>query len=210
MPFFMTINLKIQTQQIVDALNEVYNIEELLRNHSIVYPQKCRSDADLLLLCEKYLEKDIRVMTHETQWDGGSIVAFIVTYQTYFDICLLDGMNHCHQTFALCKELFHTIIQNAEFRSIDFENTIDECYAGGSLSGIAASEYTAEIAAMEYLFPFKDRLKIVQQETIDFDAVAQEYKIPRLRIEKYLTPFRMETLKKCYSASSYAKVVETV
>ena len=147
-------------------------------------------------------------MTHDTQWDGGSISAFIVTYPTYYDICLLGGMNFCQQKFALCKELFHTIIQNAEFQSIDFENTIDECYAGGSLSGTAASEYIAEIAAMEFLFPFKDRLKIVEAGAIDFDAVAKEYRIPRLRIEKYLTPFRMDTLKQCYSASSYALCIK--
>lgn len=204
----MTIKLQIQTQQIIDALNEVYNVEELLKNHSRVYLQKNRSDADLLVLCQKYLNKDIRVMTHDTQWDGGSIAAFIVTYPTYYDICLLDGMNFCQQKFALCKELFHTIIQNPEFQSIDFENTIDECYAGGSLSGTAASEHIAEIAAMEYLFPFKDRLKIVAAGEIDFHAIAQEYRIPRLRIEKYLTQFRMDTLKKCYSASSYAPFID--
>ena len=202
MPFFMT-QIKLQTQQIIDALNEVYNVEEILKLHFRSYYDDDRSDQDLLDLCKIYLGKDIRTHVHNTPWDKGAIIAFVVTYPEYFDICLLGELNYCHAKFALCKELFHTIIQNPEFQSIDSDSTIDACAAGGSLNGIAGSEFVAEIAAMEYLFPFKQRKLIFEQGNIDFDAVAEKFKVPRLLVEKFLTPFRMETLTHCYNKSSY-------
>jgi len=194
----------ISKQNIVDALNEVFNIEELLKNHYRFYYEANRSDADLLHICQKYLGKKINVLTHETPWDGGSILAFCITYDDYYDICLLDKMNYCHNKFALCKELFHTIISNPEFQSIDVSNTINTCITGGSLTGAASSEFLAEIAAMEYLFPYTKRLHYVSSgDLIDYDEIAYTHRIPRLLIEKYLTKPRMDGLSSCYTESSY-------
>jgi hypothetical protein len=80
---------------------------------------------------------------------------------------------------------------------------------GGKLSGGASQEFIAEIAAMEYLFPFKERIKIYKQGNIDFDAIATEYKIPRLMVEKFLTKYRMQSLQVCYKESAY-KIDETI
>jgi hypothetical protein len=200
----MTKTRTLPKQQIIDALNEVFNIEELLVNHYRSFQTSNRSDADLLDICSRYLGKRINTLTHQTPWDGGSILAFIVAYEDYYDICLLDGMNYCYNKFALCKELFHVVIENAEFQSIDSDSNINQCVTGGALSGGASSEFVAEIAAMEYLFPFKKRLDILSQnQQIDFEAIASEYRIPRLLVEKFLTKFRMDTLSCCYIESSY-------
>ena len=209
MPSFFMTQTTLPKQQIIDALNEVYNINELLKNHYRSFHTKNRSDADLLDICTRYLQKKINLKKHLTPWENGAILAFIVSYEAYYDICLLDGMNYCHNKFALCKELFHIVIENPEFQSIFSDETIQECVTGGKLSGGASQEFIAEIAAMEYLFPFKERIKIYKQGNIDFDAIATEYKIPRLMVEKFLTKYRMQSLQVCYKESAY-KIDETI
>lgn len=196
-------HLTLPKQQVVDALNEVYNIQELLQQNYGSYHSKNRSDADLLDICKKYLQKNINTFVHDTPWDDGSILGFFVAYPDRYEICLLNGMNYCYNKFALCKELFHIVIENPEFQSVNFEYTINKCVNGGALNGADSNEYVAEIAAMEYLFPFKNRVEIYKSGNIDFEKVAMDYRIPRLLVEKYLTDYRMKTLAECYKASSY-------
>ncbi len=195
--------LYIPKQDIVDALNEVFNIQELLKGHYRSFDHHNKSDADLLDVCTRYLGKKIRTYTHNTPWDKGSIVAFNVAYEDYYDICLLGELNYCYSKFALCKELFHVIIDNPEFQSIDYGTRINQCIIGGVLLGPDSNEYVAEIAAMEYLFPFKDREAILKQTDIDFDTIALTYRIPRLLVETYLNELRMDSLRGCYMDSSF-------
>jgi hypothetical protein len=196
-------SITLQKQQIIDALNEVFNIEELLRNHYRSSGNADKSDADLLDVCSRYLSKKINVLNHASPWAGGPILAFIVSYPTKFDICLLGQLNYCYSKFALCKELFHVIIQNPEFMSIDSDSTIEQCSAGGLLSEVAGSEFVAEIAAMEYVFPFQERVKVFQSGNVDIEALAHERKIPKLLLERYLTKGSLNAFAKCYADSSY-------
>lgn len=203
----MTENAKlttIPTEDLINALNEAHNIEQILRLHYRSADHNNRSDADLYDICSRYLNKKINLFTHKMSWDGGSILAFYVAYPDKYDICLLDGLNYCYSKFALCKELFHIIIENPEFESINFDYTIDKCVNGGDLNGADSNEYIAEIAAMEYLFPFRIREMLIKGGDIDFDKVAADYRIPRLLVEKYLTDYRMDSLSECYKESLFS------
>lgn len=197
--------LTIPTEDLINALNEAYNIEQILRLHYRSADHNNRSDADLYDICSRYLSKKIKLFTHKMSWDGSSILAFYVAYPDKYDICLLDGLNYCYSKFALCKELFHIIIENPEFESINFDYTIDKCVNGGDLNGADSNEYIAEIAAMEYLFPFRIREILIKSGDIDFEKVAADYRIPRLLVEKYLTDYRMVTLSECYQESLFKK-----
>lgn len=205
----MTTNtqLTVPRQDVINALNEAFNIEQILKLHYRSHANNDRSDADLLDICTRYLNKKINLLTHETPWDGSSILAFFVAHPEHYDICLLDGMNYCYRKFALCKELFHIIIDNPEFQSVDFDYTIDKCVNGGQLNGADSNEYIAEIAAMEYLFPFRIRKMLVESGDVDYEKVAIQYRIPRLLVEKYLTDYRMQTLGGCYLKSSFAPTI---
>lgn len=181
----------------------------MLNNHYRVKGIKNRSDADLFDVCTRYLDKKIDLYAHSSPWDGGPIYAFTLTFDDRFEICLLDGMNYCYKKFALCKELFHAILSNPEFMSVDFGAVIEQCVAGGQLNGGASSEYVTEIAAMEYLFPYRDRLMIVKN-SYDVEKVAQEYRLPKLLVEQYLTKSRMDTLLICYQESSYSAQISAI
>lgn len=198
----------IRKQQVIDALNEVFNIEEVLKNHYRSFHEVNRSDSDLLHLCSTYLDKTINVKLLDDAWDDGPIMAFCLTYDDHFDICLLGGMNHCYTKFALCKELFHTIIKNPEFHSLDIGESIEVCITGGALSPAPSAEFIAEIAAMEYLFPYKDRISS-KKSNIDYGDIANSRKVPRFLIEQYMTNSRMDNLHGCYIDSSYSKVIES-
>lgn len=190
--------------QIVAALNEVYNLDELLKNHYPSYNHGDRSDADLLDICRRYLNKEINLLEHAMPWGGGPILAFTVELHSgSYDICLLSGLNYCYSKFALTKELFHVIISDPEFKTIGFDDTIDRCIAGGPLSGDASAEFVAEIAAMEFLFPYKDRLALFSNDTMSPEKIAIEHRLPRVLVEQFLTHYRMKALAPCYEESAY-------
>lgn len=66
MPSFFMTQTTLPKQQIIDALNEVYNINELLKNHYRSFHTKNRSDADLLDICTRHLQKKINLKKHLT------------------------------------------------------------------------------------------------------------------------------------------------
>ncbi|MEZ0260914.1 MAG: hypothetical protein ACAH80_07880, partial [Alphaproteobacteria bacterium] len=55
-------------------------------------------------------------------------------------------------------------------------------------------EQLAEIAAMEFLYPFKYRMYDAQQKSIDYHHIAKHYRIPQVYVEEYLDPQVMKTL----------------
>lgn len=196
----------ISKPQVIDALNEVFNICEILKASYSSFDSHDRSDADLLDIATKYLKRKIIVREHQHMWDSGPILAFSLEYVDRSEICILGGLNYCHKKLALCKELFHVILSNPDSVSVEFDETIEKCVAGGSLDSIASSEFVAEIAAMEYLFPYTHRIGICKNP-FDLDVIAQRYRIPKLIVEQYLTKPRMESLRHCYVESSFAKMI---
>lgn len=117
------------------------------------------------------------------------------------DIVLARGLNHCWRRYTVCKELFHMLIDREEYRNLDvFTHTesvsVDFKLDDSSPEPAVAAEFLAEIATMEFMFPYKARETILAQGTPpDFKAIAIQYRLPQILVDRYLSKLRMDPLR---------------
>lgn len=126
---------------------------------------------------------------------------FLVDENGDYTIALLGGQNPCWTRLVLCKELFHVLLDSEESRNIFVASHLDD-YLYSQFpdqdtlpkKGVI-SEFQAEFAAMEFLFPYADRAQIVRAP-YDSAALAERYKVPKVKIEKFLSErYMMNMLK---------------
>ena len=151
-----------------------------------------RSVDDLLWLCGQHLGKTIKIEYASIPEDGTSIKAgFLALGDGTYMIGLVEGMSDEDERFVLCKELFHVMFDHEGIRNIDLATHLAE-YASlfqapdceGEPQCSVAWESLAEIAAMEFLFPYDQRVASVNGgTTLDFGRLATRYGIPRYYVE---------------------------
>lgn len=173
------------------CLDKAAEISEIYRLNVLNGAANKKSVGELLRLCREYLNKNIAV--HELRnipAEGKSIRGYYLRFSDRYVINLLSGMNLCWRRFVLCKELFHVILDEERYRTTDIYGHIEEVVAKFPVPQPAGpavvSEALAEIAAMEFMFPYDRRLIAIQAPEIDYLAVAQAYKIPQALVEEYL------------------------
>lgn len=119
-------------------------------------------------------------------------------------INLVSELNFCYKRFVLCKELFHVLLDKPEYRNMDLFAHIEEVIilfpvVDSRPKPSSVSEFLAEVAAMQFLFPYEDRRKILARGIApNFQEIAETYKIPRVYVEKYLSENYMEILSAFY------------
>jgi hypothetical protein len=109
-----------------------------------------------------------------------------------YTIALLGGQNLCWTRLVLCKELFHVLLDTDESRNIFVASHLDD-YLYSQFPGQETmpkkgviSEFQAEFAAMDFLFPYADRA-LIAREPYNSAELAERYKVPKVMIEKYLS-----------------------
>ena len=117
------------------------------------------------------------------------------------DIVLARDLNHCWRRYTVCKELFHILIDREEYRNIDvFTHTesvsVDFKLDDSSPEPAVAAEMLCEIATMEFMFPYRARELILgSAQPPDYRAIAIQYRIPQILVDRYLSKLRMDPLK---------------
>ena len=109
-------------------------------------------------------------------------------------------LNSCWERFTVCKELFHAVLDRDEYRSMEIFHHIENITLSfpdddSTPSKPVACEFLAEVAAMEFLFPYQNRELILKTTDIAPRDIAEQYKIPCLMVERYLSTDYMEKLK---------------
>ena len=179
--------------EIQETISSVENIRQIYKLQYIGSDATKRSVDGLLELCRTYLKKKIEVSLHDDSALNHLVQSFVLVKDDGYEICLLGDLNNCWKRFALCKELFHIILDKEEFRNPSLEEHLEDFFGGivepehQACTLSAKAEYLAEFAAMEFLFPYSERLVLHEDEKVDFSAVAERYKIPRYFAERYLT-----------------------
>ncbi|PBJ83743.1 hypothetical protein CMZ84_04440 [Lysobacteraceae bacterium NML93-0399] len=173
---------------------------ELYVLHGKEFP---RSVDDLLWICGEYLGKKIFVEYVDIPAEGSSVSA---TYWANSDgsyrIGLLTGMSKDEEKFVLCKELFHVIFDDEGRRSMDLSTHLEDCTTAYTVNGgpprcAVAWETLAEIAAIEFYFPFEQREKCLDGGTVvDFARLAVRFEIPRYYVEVACGAGNMAYVKK--------------
>lgn len=159
-----------------------------------------RSVQELLIFCRNFVDLPINLLAHPDSWHNHKAKSFYAKYEDKFDIVYLEDLNNCWMRFCLCKELFHILLQDPSNCSADLKSHVGDVFAVGiealDASGMKSTqvEIVAEIAAMEYLFPYSERKKWADSVHINFRNIADQYLIPRDYVEKYLHANSMASL----------------
>lgn len=189
----------IQKKEIIFSLSQAkivsdaYNLKFIDRNSTI------RSVDNLTSLVKQELNKNIEVLLMDLSHNGQAVRSFYVAYDDKYEVVLLEGQNPCWNRFTLCKELFHVLLDTDEYRNIDIDAHVDEVkntfYVDDSEPNLpATSEELAEIAAMEFLFPYVSRKEELTGVPLEFKAIAEKYKVPQVLVEQYLSVSYIDAL----------------
>lgn len=161
-------------------------------------PQTVRNVLKFVRFCEGHLGKKIRIckLRYNKQEPEDALHGAYVEDAETFHIVIIGNMNYCWNRFVICKELFHAVLRDEENRSIKINEHVEDMVTKDMLmeppGAAKLVEQLAEIAAMEFLFPFKDRQAILKsaEETgvpVKYHDIAQRYKTPQVYIEPYLS-----------------------
>jgi hypothetical protein len=184
-------------------------VEEILEHYKLVHIQgnDVRRYADCLAdTCSQYLGKKLRLLVIELSAVGSPVKGMLVVTGDGYDVCVARELNYCWQRFVWCKELFQLILDHESVRNMDLNGHVEACtvaFPSVDESNVASpsveSEFLAEIAAMEFLFPYKRRLEELDGPLAgQYLAIAEKYKAPQVYVEKYLSQTYMENLRDYY------------
>lgn len=178
-----------------NEINDVYNSQYSAGGN----PEK---SVDFLLeICSRYLGKTFEIQEVEVHFEGSAVYSMCVMSANHVEIVIAKGLNHCWKRYTVCKELFHVLIDTEDCRNLDlaalteavsFTFPNDEAHATKSVS----AEFLAEVAAMEFLFPYASRERHYDSAHananangggLNFKDIAVMHRIPQRYVDQYLT-----------------------
>lgn len=182
--------MKITLDDLLFSLDVAFDVGEQYRMYVLPTDHHPRRTDDLVWICGEYLGKSIAVKSLDIPAEGRSVKAVCMAFEDDgYEIGLLGGMSKDEERFILCKEVFHVLLDRVECRNINLydhvASTLDVDVSESLASKATATEELAVIAALEFLFPFKDRLALLDatEGEINFVALANDYNIPLRYIE---------------------------
>lgn len=189
-------NVLKETVSIAKTITEQYELFHITGNN----PQK--SIDYLIDIVKKNLTNEINIVEVDISYDKSAIYSMcIIKPDNAIDIVIAEDLNYCWKRFAICKEIFHLLIDQPEYRTLDIElHTESVLIAFPKDDAIPSTsvqvEFLAEVAAMEFLFPYKSRLMQLSTGAgnVNFPEIAQKYKMPQIFVERYLTDNYIKSL----------------
>lgn len=195
--------MRVNQEQLEYCLEKVGEVVDFYNGY-IASDDPKRSVNYLHDICERHLGLTVRRLELEIPERGSAVkAAFILTKTGAYDICVARNLNHCWSRFVFCKELFHVVMDREESRNMDIPKHVEAFtvpFPGGEDNApeptiAVQSEFLAEIAAMEFLFPYRRRVEELNgPNKTDSMAIAEKYKVPLVYVEKYTSKPFMDAL----------------
>lgn len=177
------------------CLAKVAEIVEQYRLTHIAADDPCRSVGNLRHTVETYLQVGVNLIQLPLQRANSVVLGmFIMKSDRTFDICFVADLTPEWKRFVICKELFHILIDQEQYRDMDIAAHVDALTVAFPQDDSrprpsVVAEFLAEVAAMEFLFPRDRRLQELAN-TRSVTDIGQRYDVPLLFVERYLsTPF---------------------
>lgn len=191
--------MQLNRGQVIAALACAKDLSE----QYVLYALRPRNDKSIdttVWLIGEYVRRKVTYNEVAVLAEGSNIRGLYMAYANgNYLVFTLSELPERERRFVACKELFHVVMDQAAFRSMDLLGLIeeaqetfflDECRPSDSM----ASELLTEIAAMEYLFPYAERAKEIESagsDGPDHSRIAAKYGVPQHMVEIYLTQKRM-------------------
>lgn len=180
----------------VTFLSVAHNLQNLLKSTFIDDGLIQKSLDNIITLARELADRDIELLELQMSAEDSTIKGSCIISKDKYKILVLAGLNECWTRFVTCKEIMHALIDCDEYHNIDIDDHLEKVYyRPPDVALSAVSEFMAEAAAMEVMFPFNDRVAISEQKNIDFFEIATRYKIPKVYIQKYLSNTYMDFFK---------------
>ncbi|MCX7071321.1 MAG: hypothetical protein NTW01_10055 [Gammaproteobacteria bacterium] len=162
----------------------------------------------LLKICREYIHKHIEIIEIDLEGKDSMIRALYMSLdKNSYEVYVLAGQEDSWRNFAACKELFHVVLDDPgseDCRTTDLYGHAEGCLftmsvADSSPGKNVTSEILAEIAAMEFLFPYVERKRHFSEASpLNIDALAKLYPVPPALIEHYMSEHYMDGFAKFY------------
>ncbi len=175
-----------------------------------------KSVDDLEWLITQYCNKVVRVQDLNLPAEELSVRgAYVAWADGSYDIFLLAELSDRERRFVKCKELFHVVMDQPHCRSMEIYRHVEATNASIALpeskpNQPVAWEWLAEIAAMEFLFPYSAREAVLEasNDAPDYPEIAAMYGVPQVMVELYLGETMMVELGKANAPPVLLSVVE--
>jgi len=190
--------LLISLKDVRHCLDKAAEMTEQYKLYVLAAASFPRSVDDLLWLCQEHEQKNITDVSLDLK-DRTILGAYLNLGASYV-IIVGANLNFCWKRFVLCKELFHVLLDAPEYRRMNIYEHLEEVKTTFPLlesrpGPSTVCEAMAEMAAMEFLFPYAARVEELEKNASpDYLAIAQKYKIPQVYVEEYMSPSYMENL----------------
>lgn len=194
-----------RTDEITAAISKALEIAHIHKLHYLDSDASEKSLDNLTDICRSYLGKSIDLYEHTMPYTGQPIRGFYLAFNDgHYEIAILAQQNRCWRRLVVCKELFHIILDEEKYESKNIADLVDEATLALSSTVLPNApvrvEILAQISAMEYLFPYADRMLITAQAVasqadVDYGRIAEQFKIPRIFVERYLNKHYMDMLR---------------
>ncbi|BCX42736.1 MULTISPECIES: hypothetical protein [Stenotrophomonas] len=156
-----------------------------------------RSMDDMIWVVGEYLQKKVEVNDLDVLADDKVIRGMFAAFEDgHYEIFLLGELNERERRVVTTKEMMHVLLDEEDCRNMDIYGHVQEAASSFSIENEdanpespVATEFLAEIAAMEFLLPYAKRKAILEHANgePDYAMVARVYGIPQVYVEGYLS-----------------------
>lgn len=186
----------------VDVSGVLTCAKELIEQYhqNCLHPRDKRSVDDLFWIIPVYCQTQVDHAQLRLQAGDSSVRGFCVVYADKYEVYTHEGMDEPERRLVAAKELFHVVLDEVVVRSMNLLQHIREMQLIMNLghkvdSPSAQVEELALIGAMEFLFPYEERLKIIDAANgsgVDYGHVSERFGLPQYYVEQCLTPELMD------------------
>lgn len=196
--------MNLTDEEAIFCLSKAKEITEQYNLYAL-HPRDLRSIDDLEWICIEYLNKQVEI--YDLPIEAADRVVrglFVATQSGTYLIFRIAELGDRERRFVTCKELFHAILDSEDCRNMDLVSHLEESQTSFSIedsnpNSAVKMEMLAEIAAMEFLFPYKCRVEELANGigNGDFFAdIARKYGVPQIYVEAYLSDTYMAEIAK--------------
>lgn len=194
--------MQVKAEEIENAL---MHAKEVTAHHAelpVAYGGKKTPDS-LLYICREYIKKQVRILVIDGLKPRHVKAHYEALEDGSYNVYVLGDQDPLWRDFGACKELFHVVLDDpstANCRTIQLWDHVEDVVTtflplDGQPAVTTTIEFLAEMAAMEFLFPYTDRVKIIAAGQVDCAIVANQYGLPIALVERYLADSYMQPLK---------------
>lgn len=181
---------------LLEAVQQAKELGELYSTYRVDRSATRRCEKEFLWVSECFNLKGIEVFDLPRDIaEEAHLGAFIVT-DTGFHILVRQDLDPAERRFVVCKEIFHIVLDQDEYRNMDIDGHVLNVLFNGSEKPPAHSvlvEFAAHAAAAEFLFPHAERIHH-QASGTSLLKLAAMYDLPVDIVDFYMSDSLLEVL----------------